>query len=239
MRLSLEDVTLRRGRRDVLKGLSWTPPAGGRTLLLGRNGAGKTTTLKIASGALRPRSGTVTINGEPASSRDLRRSVAMMQQHISAVPKLTVLEQVAFAAWLAGRSQSQAHAAAQDAIEQVDLTRKADADPTRLSGGELRRVGLAEALARPSEVLLLDEPTAGLDPTQRSRFRDLLLALERPTVLSTHQLDDVDELFTAVSVLEDGRIVFDGSIEDYLRLGSGRDVARQAESAFASLTGDA
>lgn len=239
MRLSLEDVTLRRGRRDVLKGLSWTPPTEGRTLLLGRNGAGKTTTLKVASGALRPRAGAVTVDGVRASPRELRRRVAMMQQHISTVPKLTVIEQVAFAAWLAGRGQHEARVAALDAIARVDLNHKASSDPSRLSGGELRRVGLAEALARPAEVLLLDEPTAGLDPTQRARFRDLLLVLDRPTVVSTHQLDDVDELFTAVSVLEDGRIVFDGSIEDYLRLGRGRDVARQAESAFASLTGDA
>lgn len=239
MLLSLEDVTVRRGRRDVLKGLSWAPPSTGRTLLLGRNGAGKTTTLKVASGALRPRTGRVEIDGERPRARELRRRVSMMQQSISSVPKLTVVEQVAFAAWLGGRSKSEARTAARDAISQVDLLHKIDDDPNRLSGGELRRVGLAEALARPSEIILLDEPTAGLDPRQRARFRDLLLNLDRPAVLSTHQLDDVDELFTAVSVLEEGRIVFSGSIEDYLRLGHGRDVARRAESAFASLTGDA
>lgn len=237
MRVSLEGVAVRLGRRDVLEGLTWNVPDRGRTLLLGRNGVGKTTTLRVASGALRPRRGDVRLEGALAPPAELRRRIALMPQHISSVPGLSVVEQVAFAAWLAGRPEPAARQAAAAAVEQVGLDHLKDRSPSRLSGGELRRVGLAEVLARPSEVLLLDEPTAGLDPLQRARFRDLLLAIDRPTVVSTHQLDDVDELFTSVAVLEAGHIVFSGSIPEYLAHGQGHDTVRLAESAFVALTG--
>ncbi|CCI52849.1 ABC transporter related protein [Nostocoides jenkinsii Ben 74] len=234
--MTLHSVTFQRGRRVILDDLTWSLPATGRTLLLGRNGAGKTTTLRLLSGAIAPKRGTVKIDGHDAGPKELRRRVAMMPQHISSMPRLNVVEQVAFAAWLSGRSESSARSAAVKAIAQVDLSEKGQMDPARLSGGELRRVGLAEALARPSELLLLDEPTAGLDPTQRARFRDVVLSLDRPTVISTHQLDDVDQLVASVVVLDGGRIVFDGPVDDFLRRGQGPDVARMAESAFTSLT---
>lgn len=236
MRVALEDVVVRLGRRDVLKGLMWQLPEQGRTLLLGRNGAGKTTTLRVASGALRPRSGTVLIDGKRAGPVDLRRSVALMPQHISSVPGLSVIEQIAFAGWLAGLPEKHARSAAFEAVKEVDLLAMKDRNPAKLSGGELRRVGLAEVLTRPAQVLLLDEPTAGLDPTQRSRFRELLLTVERPTVVSTHQLDDVDELYDSVAVLEAGHIVFTGTMADFLRMGHGADNARRAETAFVQLT---
>jgi ABC-2 type transport system ATP-binding protein len=237
VQITLEDVVVRLGRRDVLKGLTWKIPALGRTLLLGRNGAGKTTTLRLMSGAIAPKSGRVAAGGRTAAPKVLRREVALMPQDISAVPGLTALEQVAFAGWLAGRAEADARAAAAQAIERVGLGALKNRKPSTLSGGELRRVGLAEALARPAELLLLDEPTAGLDPVQRARFRDLLLAIDRPTVVSTHQLDDVDGLFTSVAVLEGGQIVYCGTTEDFLAQGRGSDTVRRAESAFVTLTG--
>ena len=237
MHVTLEDVVVRLGRRDVLKGLTWQLPARGRTLLLGRNGVGKTTTLRVASGGLRPRTGAVCVEGERLSKAPLRRVVALMPQQITSVPGLSVLEQVAFAGWLAGRSEQDARRAADRALHQVDLYELRDRKPSTLSGGELRRVGLAEVLARPSEVLLLDEPTAGLDPIQRANFRELLLTVDQPTVVSTHQLDDVDDLFARVDVLEAGRMVYSGATEDFLAHGQGLDTARRAESAFAALTG--
>ena len=235
MRIALEDVTVRLGRRDVLSGLTWLLPEHGRTLLLGRNGAGKTTTLRLASGALSARAGAPTIDGRRAKPRELRRTVALMPQTITAVPGLSVLEQVTFAAWLAGHPERLARTKALDALEKVDLLPMQDRAPAKLSGGELRRVGLAEALARPGDLLLLDEPTTGLDPTQRARFREILLAVDRPTVVSTHQLDDVDELYDFVALLESGQIVFTGAMSDFLGQGQGPDNARRAESAFVRL----
>jgi ABC-2 type transport system ATP-binding protein len=219
----------------VLKGLTWEVPESGRTLLVGRNGAGKTTTLRVASGAIRPRRGTVRLDGVPARADARRRAVALMPQNLTSVPGLSVVEQVAFAAWLSGLPEKEARDAALDATRTVDLVAMRDRRPAQLSGGELRRVGLAEVLARPSQVLLLDEPTAGLDPRQRARFRQVLLAIDKPVVVSTHQLDDVDTVFDHAAVLDEGRIVFSGRVEDFLRLGAGSDNAKRAESAFLTL----
>jgi ABC-2 type transport system ATP-binding protein len=235
--VTLEDVVVRLGRREVLKGLTWELPTTGLTLLVGRNGAGKTTTLRVASGALRPRSGAVRLDGAPSSAKQLRRAVALMPQNVTSVPGLSVAEQVAFAAWLGGLPEGQARSAAIDAVRAVDLITVKDRHPAQLSGGELRRVGLAEVLARPSDVLLLDEPTAGLDPRQRARFREIVLTVGRPIVVSTHQLDDVDTVYDHAVVLDQGRIVFTGSVEDFLRLGTGPDNARRAEAAFLTLVG--
>lgn len=237
--VALEDVSVRLSRRGVLKGLTWSPPGRGRTLLLGRNGAGKTTTLRVASGALRPGGGRVLLDGQVVSSPRLRRMVALMPQAISSVPGLSVIDQVAFAGWLGGLSERDARKSAAQALAQVDLVELRDRSASRLSGGELRRVGLAEVLVRPSGVLLLDEPTAGLDPAQRARFRGLLLQIERPIIVSTHQLDDVDTTFDHVAVIDAGTVIFTGTMEAFLDVGEGSQEARRAEGAFLRLVGAA
>ena len=234
----LEDVRFRYGGVEVLSGVSWGVPDSGRVLLAGTNGAGKTTTLKLLAGAVAPTHGRVTgREGLPASVHALRRQVALMPQHVVPVPGLSVLEQVAFASWLGGRSSAQAMKAAAAAVEQVGLGPKSTHRPRTLSGGELRRLGLAEALARPADLLLLDEPTAGLDPAQRERFRRLVLGLDVPLVVSTHQLDDVDELFDRVVVIDRGETVFVGSVASFLSHGDTSPPGRTAESAFLHLTG--
>ncbi|WP_245553695.1 ATP-binding cassette domain-containing protein [Demetria terragena] len=216
--------------------MTWNPPERGRTLLLGRNGAGKTTTLRTMSGSLRPRAGRILLNGKRAKPIDLRRTVALMPQGIVEVPGLTVVQQVAFAGWLAGRSAQGAQSAALKSLELTDLFHLRDRDPKKLSGGELRRLGLAEALARPAQMLLLDEPTAGLDPLQRAKFRETLMSINHPTVVSTHQLDDVYDVYDAVAVLDRCRIVFAGTMDEFLSNGHGTGVAQLAESAFGILT---
>lgn len=237
--LGFRSLNFRRGRRRVLRDLTWAVPSEGRTLLLGENGAGKTTTFRLASGALPLRSGVASWRDRPVSSAGLRAHVALMPQDIRAIPGLNVGEQVAFAAWLGGRSESDARAAAGEALKQVGLAGMVKRRPGQLSGGELRRVGLAEALARPAKLLLLDEPTAGLDPTQRARFRELLMGIDRPVVVSTHQLDDVDSLYDSVAVLHGGRMVFSGPMQDFLDYGRAAEPGRRAELAFMRITGSA
>jgi ABC-2 type transport system ATP-binding protein len=159
-----------------------------------------------------------------------------MPQHLSVVPGLTVAEQVAYAGWLSGRSRKDAQRAAEAALDRVDLGHKAQSRPAHLSGGELRRVGLAEALTKPADLLMLDEPTAGLDPAQRDHFRALLVSLEMPLVVSTHQFDDVDQVFDHVAVIEGGALVFEGSVSTFLEYGDPTPASRQAESAFLNVT---
>ena len=209
----------------------------GRTVLLGPNGAGKSTLFSVLSGVLRARSGTVLLPGSdgPASRRELRSRVGIMPQAIAPVPGLTVAEQVAYAGWLAGLPAGRASRRAGEVLDQVDLAGKADAKAGKLSGGQLRRVGLAQALVAEPEVLLLDEPTAGLDPAQRLRFRSVLHSIpgDRVTVVSTHQVDDITELYDLVAVIEEGQMRFTGTPQEFLALAD--PGPSQAERAYLSL----
>ncbi|KNX35917.1 ATP-binding cassette domain-containing protein [Luteipulveratus halotolerans] len=237
--ISLSEVGIRLRRRDVLRGVTWHLPETGKTLLAGQNGVGKTTTLRVLSGALSPADGAVLVDGRPIRRRQLRSVVALMPQTITAIPGLSVIDQVAFAGWLGGLRESAARAQALAVLDQVDLVEEKDRNASQLSGGQLRRVGLAEALTRPSDMLLLDEPTAGLDPVQRARFRELVDTIDKPLVLSTHQLDDVDQTFSNVVVLSAGNLAFEGSTQEFLSHGAGDETSRRAESAFVALTGAA
>ncbi|HLI52557.1 MAG TPA: ATP-binding cassette domain-containing protein [Thermomicrobiaceae bacterium] len=224
----------------MLDRFSWEIPPG-KTVLLGPNGAGKSTLLGLGTDALRPTQGRVRFGDvTPSRRRDrsaYRRLVGWMPQHTRAVPGLTAHEQVAYAAWLKGLGQRQAWSAAADALKQVGLHDLAGRKVSTLSGGQVRRIGLAQMLAHDAQVLLLDEPTAGLDPAQRARFRDLMAALPqgRVVVVSTHQVDDLSELFQSVVILDKGRFHFTGSVTEFLELAPAGAVGSPAEAAYACI----
>lgn len=237
--LAFSDISFsyRRGARPVFSGFSWSVPPG-KTVLLGPNGAGKSTLLALGANALRPNKGSVLLNGldpgRPGDRATFRKAVGWMPQQARAVPGLTTQEQVAYAGWLKGLTGDTAWAAAEVALATVELAEHAHERTSRLSGGQLRRVGLAQALMRDPDVLLLDEPTAGLDPAQRARFRALLtdLAPEKSLVVSTHQVDDLSELFDWVVILQAGTIRFEGAVGEFLDLAPSGD-PRPAEAAYA------
>lgn len=230
----------RKAPRPVLDDFSWQVPAG-RTVLLGPNGAGKSTLLALGADALRPTRGRIRFGIlDPARRADraaYRRAVGWMPQHVRALPGLTAQEQVAYAAWLKGLGKRQAWAGAAAALAGVGLTELAGRKTSTLSGGQLRRVGLAQVLAHAADVLLLDEPTVGLDPAQRARFRELLAALppECPVVVSTHQVDDLTELFATVVVLADGAIRFAGPVATFMGLAPPSVTERRGEAAYARI----
>ncbi|HET6380105.1 MAG TPA: ATP-binding cassette domain-containing protein [candidate division Zixibacteria bacterium] len=239
--LTFESVSFRyrRSGPDVLKDFSWSIP-GGRTVLLGPNGAGKTTLLALGADALRALRGTVRVGNLVAGVRRhrsaYRRAVGWMPQQIHAVPGLTCREQVAYAAWLKGSAQREAWEAAGQALMHVGLGDLANTLTSRLSGGQLRRVGLAQVLVHRAEIMLLDEPTVGLDPAQRATFRETLAALPAPSrvVVSTHQVDDLSELFDTVVVLDGGQIRYQGAVADFLDLAPAA-VERRGEAAYRQL----
>jgi ABC-2 type transport system ATP-binding protein len=232
-------VWFRRPGDWVFRDFSWRLPTG-KTVLLGPNGAGKTTLLSLGVGAMRPTAGAIHPDGvrQESGLGPLRRAAAMMPQRIVAIPGFTAREQVAYAAWLRGADPGLAALAASSALERVGLEDHAASLVSTLSGGQLRRVGLAQALVLPSRVLLLDEPTAGLDPAQRSTFRALVAALpEEETVLvSTHQVDDLSEVYDTVVVLARGEIRFQGSPSDFLAAAPAGS-ARPAEAAYIQILG--
>lgn len=226
----------------VFDGFSWQAPAG-CTVILGPNGAGKTTLLSLGATALWPTRGSVSLGDlDGTRRRDLRafrRAVGWMPQQVRAIPGLTSREQVAYAGWLKGMSRSAAWTEATAALERVDLADEADRLTAQLSGGQQRRVGLAQSLVHRADLLLLDEPTAGLDPGQRARFRETLrrTAQDVPVVVSTHQVDDLTDLFDTVVVLDHGRIPFQGSTADFMALAP-KQSAHRAEAAYATLISD-
>ncbi|MCD0450229.1 ATP-binding cassette domain-containing protein [Actinocorallia sp. API 0066] len=201
--------------------------AEGTTVLLGPNGAGKSTLLGLAASFHAPAAGKVSFMGVSAGERrarsEYRRRVGWMPQHVAPVAGLTVREQVSYAGWLKGMSRRAAWDGALEALAAVGLGGLAERSAGRLSGGQLRRVGLAQALVHRAEALLLDEPTAGLDPRQRETFRDVLgqVAERAHLVVSTHQTEDLTALYASVVVLDRGRPVFTGPTDAFLRAGGG------------------
>ncbi|MGV9290707.1 ATP-binding cassette domain-containing protein, partial [Streptomyces sp. NPDC003719] len=131
---------------------------------------------------------------------------------------LTAREQVAYTGWLKGMKKPDAWDAALAALDRGDMTDRADAKAKKLSGGQLRRIGVASALVHGARTLLLDEPTAGMDPTQRRIFRDLITSLatdEVGVLMSTHDVADLAEEADQVTVLQQGRITFTGTTQHF------------------------
>lgn len=195
----------------------------GRTVLLGPNGAGKSTLLALLADAIRPQAGAATLEGvgsptRRSERRAYRAKVAWLPQNLHPFPGLTVREHVAYAGWLKGLSRAEAWERSEAALEAVDLGSHAGHSAMKLSGGQTRRMGLAGALVHDAQAVLLDEPTAGLDPSQRTRFREILqrLSPEMIVVVSTHQTEDVHESYERVVLLVDGQTPFDGSVQDFI-----------------------
>ncbi|MCO1338933.1 hypothetical protein BJH93_08510 [Kocuria polaris] len=226
-------MTFRYGRatRPSIDNLDWDVHPGS-TVLLGPNGAGKSTLLMLLGGGLRPTTGSVSIEG--SSGRQL---VGYMPQNVAALRGLTAHQQVAYAGWLQGMRNSEAERRAAEALARVNLSSSADQQTKALSGGQLRRVGLAEVLVTGARLILLDEPTVGLDPAERSRFRTIMsdLRSDHSIVVSTHLVDDLDGLFDEVLVLQRGSVRFQGPLEDFMHLAPENEDRRRAEAAYLSL----
>lgn len=210
--------------------------------LVGVNGAGKTTLLTAASGGLRPTGGTIAVDGHDIYSRSTRRhalgKVALMPQIATFPGNMTVREVVEYLTWMRGARARDARLAAEDAISRVLLTDRATKRISTLSGGMVRRVCLAQAIAAGSDVLLLDEPSTGLDPEQRRVMVELLGHLSGTVLLSSHVMEDVTDLAERVLVLDAGELVFDGTVADLEALAPATDQRRAAEAGFlAVLTG--
>ncbi|MGY1742921.1 MULTISPECIES: ABC transporter ATP-binding protein [unclassified Blastococcus] len=212
---ALDDVTL-----DLAPGV---------TGLLGPNGAGKTTLLRIVATALAPSSGSVRVLGhdpaDPAGRLAIRRRLGYLPQDSGVYTGFTAFAFVDYVAVLKEMTDRAArHAEVRRVLDAVGLGDRAHSRIRALSGGMRRRVGLAQALLGRPDLLVLDEPTVGLDPEQRLRFREVLAGLpsDATVLLSTHLTEDVAALCPRVVVLERGRVLFDGPTAELTRLADGR-----------------
>lgn len=216
--LRAEDLTQGYGRARIVE--AFTLDADGGVLgLLGPNGAGKTTLLRTFATVVLPRSGTLLIGGEDLSSgasvRRARRRIGHLPQRFGFHASFTVAEYVAYCAWLRDVSRETCAASVERAIAAVDLTAHRRTRLGRLSGGMLRRCGIAAAIVGEPRLVLLDEPTTGLDPEQRLAFRGLVRRLAESgatVVLSTHLVEDVAAVCDRVCVLDAGVRLYDGTV---------------------------
>ncbi len=185
--------------------------------LLGPNGAGKTTLVRVLATVLAPTAGAVEVLGRDLGDepglREVRRRLGYLPQVMGAYPRLRVREFVEYVAWLKEVPTGDVPLAVDRALERVGMLDRAEDRMKHLSGGMLRRVGLAQAVVNDPELLLLDEPTAGLDPEQRVRFRELLreLGVDTCVIVSTHLVEDVAAACNDVTLVAGGRTRFHGT----------------------------
>jgi len=198
--------------------------------LLGPNGAGKTSLLRMLATVLPPSSGEIRLlerdPGRTADRRDIRRRLGYLPQSLGYYPAFTVVEFIEYFALLKEVPPARLPGAVAAAVERVDLGAKARSRLRTLSGGMLRRVGIAQAIVNDPDLLLLDEPTAGLDPEQRVGFRALLRALgETSTVIvSTHLVEDVGAACSEVALMDSGHVVFRGTPDELVARGEGHGI---------------
>jgi cobalt/nickel transport system ATP-binding protein len=199
----------------ALHAISFCLQPGESVGIIGGNGAGKSTLLLHLNGVLTPTRGGVLVDGIPISAATLarvRRSVGMVfQDPDDQLFMPTVLEDVSFGPANMGLPAPEVHAAALAALETVGASHLADRPPRRLSGGEKRAVAIAGVLAMAPSVLVMDEPSDGLDPAARRRLINLLRGLVQTRIIATHDLDLVLDLCSRVLVMHDGRLQADGA----------------------------
>lgn len=179
--------------------------------LLGANGAGKTTLMRMLCGTLTPTSGNISLDGLDVSSEDYRAVLGYLPQDFGYYPNFTGMDFLLYLAALKGLSKSHAKRKATELLELVGLKDVGRKKIKTYSGGMKQRLGIAQALLNDPWLLVVDEPTAGLDPQERVRFRNLIAELGKDTVvlLSTHIVSDVEPIADHLLMMSNGKVIFD------------------------------
>ncbi|XP_077189048.1 retinal-specific phospholipid-transporting ATPase ABCA4 isoform X2 [Paroedura picta] len=201
--------------RPAVDGMSITFYEGQITAFLGQNGAGKTTTMSVLTGLFPPTSGTVLVGGKDIQTHidSIRQSLGMCPQYNILFNHLTVAEHILFYAQLKGRSRQQAEIEVEMMLEDTGLSHKRNEESQNLSGGMQRKLSVAVAFVGEAKVIVLDEPTSGIDPYSRRSIWDLLLKYRqgRTIILSTHHMDEADILGDRVAIISQGKLHCSGS----------------------------
>ncbi len=244
--ISVSKLVKRYGDLVAVDGLSFEVGKNEIVGFLGPNGAGKSTTLRILAGFLGQTSGTVTVCGHDVASDSIeaRKNLGYMPEAVPLYPEMRVIEYLAFRAELKGVARAKRSSAVEAAMEKAAVADRATTVIGNLSKGYRQRVGLADALVASPPILILDEPTAGLDPNQVRDVRKLLreIGKEHTVLLSTHILSEVESSCTRAVVIAKGKLVAEGTIAEVRRLRRSpalvvvvRGDAEKAEQALAAL----
>jgi len=239
--LTLREVSKSYGRVRAVDGVSLRVAAGEVVGLLGPNGAGKSTTVALVTGLMRPDSGSVTVGaaGDP-SNASVRGAIGFAPQELALYDMLTATETVTMFARLYGAFRSRRQVL--EALDMVGLATRADERVGGYSGGMKRRLNLAVALIHEPPLLVLDEPTAGVDPQSRAHVRGIIrsrAASGCAVLLTTHDMEEAEKLSDRIALMDHGKIQAEGTVDELVAIhgaGSSR-VARGLESVLLKLTG--
>ncbi len=209
--IEVKDLSKSFGERRALKGISFRVEKGEILGFLGPNGAGKTTTMRILTGFMPPTSGTAIVAGFDVvrDPREVKRRIGYLPEHPPLYKEMSVRSYLAFVARIKGVPRKNLASAVESALERCGLTEVKGRLIGNLSKGFQQRVGLAQAIVHSPEVMILDEPTVGLDPRQILKIRNLILSFrgEKTVILSTHIIPEVEKLCDRVAIINEGKIV--------------------------------
>ncbi len=215
MELKIDNLTKQYGNKTAIDQVSCslTP---GVTGLLGANGAGKSTLMRMVCGVMKPTSGSITLDQYDVTEKEYRNLIGYLPQDFGYYPEFTGMEFLLYVAALKGLDRQTAGMRSRELLEQVNLEKDGAKKIKTYSGGMKRRLGIAQALLNRPKLIVLDEPTAGLDPKERVRFRHIFEQLGRDNIvlLSTHIVSDIEKCADRVMVIKEGKKVFDGTEEE-------------------------
>jgi len=230
MSIKLENVTRLYGEQAAVDDISFEVKTGEIVGFLGPNGAGKTTTMKMITGFLAPDAGTISINGIPVweDPEAVKRITGYLPENNPLYHDMFVTDYLGYVAELQQVPKSKIPARIKEMVIVCGLDREKHKKIGELSKGYRQRVGLAQALIHDPQILILDEPTTGLDPNQIIEIRNLIkeAGMEKTVILSTHILPEVEAISDRILIINDGKIVADGSPEDLKRASSGEATLR-------------